>query len=232
MPRLTYCLGLLGLSIAAPALSAPTTVAATDPVMTQLFIAPSGEPFRAGAGEPYPVAAWFAQADTNHDGHLTEGEFVIDATRFFNTLDLNHDGQLDGTEIKRYENVVVPEVRSGDYSMIDWDAGRATPARQARPKLGVMQVETDDLQAHVPELWTRRKDPYIGSGGGRYGVINIPEPVTGMDTDLNGIVSKQEMLASQQRRFRMLDFDGKNYLLLAQLPETEVQRHGDKRRKR
>jgi hypothetical protein len=28
----------------------------------QLFISPAGEPFRAPAGAPYPIAAWFAGA--------------------------------------------------------------------------------------------------------------------------------------------------------------------------
>ena len=27
-----------------------------------------------------------------------------------------------------------------------------------------MQVQTDDLEAHVPEEWNRHKDPYLGSG--------------------------------------------------------------------
>ena len=232
MPRLSSCLGLLPLLIAVPALAAtPSAVSAT--LKTQLFIAPSGEPFRAGAGEAYPVAAWFAQADSNHDGRLTEGEFVIDATRFFGTLDLNHDDQLDRDEIKHYESDIAPEVRTGDYGAIDWDAGgRTSPGHKGSPRLGLMQVQTDDLEAHVPEEWNRHKDPYLGSGGSRYGLINIPEPVTGMDTDLNGIVTKREMLAAQQRRFRMLDFDGKNYLVLSQLPEPYAQSHASKMKKR
>lgn len=228
MSRLSYRLGLVHLLLAVPALAVPAPPA---PGPTQLFIAPSGEPFRAGPGEPYPVAAWFAAADTSRDGKLTEGEFVISASRFFDTLDLDHDKQLGSVEIKRYENEIVPEVRSGDFSMIDWNAGDAARPNVARPKLG-LQVQTDDLHAHVPEIFYGRGDQYISSGGGRYGIINIPEPVMAMDTDLNGIVTQREMLSAAQRRFRILDTDEKNYLLLHELPETYAQRHAGKKRKR
>ena len=80
----------------------------------QLFIAPSGEPFRAIAGAPYPVAAWFAQADANHDGRIDLGEFNADFMRFFDRLDTNHDGMLSSAEIKTYETDLAPEV-AADY---------------------------------------------------------------------------------------------------------------------
>jgi hypothetical protein len=80
----------------------------------QLFIAPSGEPFRAIAGAPYPVAAWFAQADANHDGRIDLGEFNADFMRFFDRLDTNHDGMLSSAEIKAYETNIAPEV-AADY---------------------------------------------------------------------------------------------------------------------
>ena len=80
----------------------------------QLFIAPSGEPFRAIAGAPYPVAAWFAQADANHDGRIDLGEFNADFMRFFDRIDTNHDGMLSSAEIKAYETDFAPEV-AADY---------------------------------------------------------------------------------------------------------------------
>jgi hypothetical protein len=75
-----------------------------------LFVSPAGEPFRAGPGEPYPVAAWFKAADANGDGKLTRDEFVADAARFFEKLDRNHDGVIDGLELKAYETEVLPEL--------------------------------------------------------------------------------------------------------------------------
>ena len=71
-----------------------------------LFISPAGQPFRAGADDPYPVAAWFAAADTDHDGRLTRQELRRDAERFFHQLDANGDGVVDGAEINAYEHAV------------------------------------------------------------------------------------------------------------------------------
>ena len=105
--------------LAAPLASQPVH-SAVDPerievlAYRQLFIAPSGEPFRAIAGAPYPVAAWFAQADANHDGRIDLGEFNADFMRFFDRLDTNHDGMLSSAEIKAYETDFAPEV-AADY---------------------------------------------------------------------------------------------------------------------
>ena len=56
-------------SMAALALSSMPAPAAKlppcQPKHDQLFIAPMGEPFRAGPNDPYPSALWFARADTN-----------------------------------------------------------------------------------------------------------------------------------------------------------------------
>ena len=74
----------------------------------QLFISPAGEPFRAPPGAPYPVVDWFNGADANHDGALSRDEFVADSVRFFNVLDMDHNGVLDGFEVSNYENHVAP----------------------------------------------------------------------------------------------------------------------------
>ena len=78
----------------------------------QIFIAPSGESFRAPASEPYPVAAWFARADADHDGKLTESEFIADFMRFFASLDIDHDGTINGQELQRYEAAMGSELRT------------------------------------------------------------------------------------------------------------------------
>ena len=239
MSRVSVRLRWFHLALAISAFATPALSVAAVPsgppsseLLTQIFIAPSGEPFRSAAGEPYPVAAWFAGADTSHDGKLTEVEFVIDASRFFKTLDLDQNEQLTGVEIKRYENDVAPEVRTGTFESIDWKVNGARGRGGRARALGLLQVQTDDLTSHVPEVWNRKKDTYVGSGAAKYGIIAIPEPVMGMDTDLNGIVTKREMVSAAQRRFRVLDSDNRNYLLLAELPETYAQSHAPKKRKR
>ena len=210
-------------------------MAAAEPPLagltSQLFIAPSGEPFRAAQGEPYPVAAWFARADSNHDGQLTSGEFIVDTSRFFETLDLDHDRSLSSEEIKRYETVVAPEVQTGDFSSSDdsgsGDIGGAQPRRRGARALGFQGI-----LENVPEVGPARQRSFGISGGSRYGIIAIPEPVKAMDTDLNGTVSRTEMLSAAQRRFRILDTEERNYLRLADLPETYAQDHADRIRKR
>ena len=72
-----------------------------------------GEPFRAPADAGDPERAWFDGADANRDGQLTLAEFQADAARFFATLDVGHDGEIDPADIDRYETVIAPEVRSG-----------------------------------------------------------------------------------------------------------------------
>src|SRR5438477_12085347 len=65
---------------------------------SRIFISPMGEPFRADGGGEDMLAAWFAQADRNHDGQITPNEMQLDADRFFALLDTNHDGEIDPDE--------------------------------------------------------------------------------------------------------------------------------------
>ena len=78
----------------------------------RLFISPMGEPFHGNRGED-ALAAWFTQADVNHDGYLTVDEMQADAERFFGQLDANHDGEIDPDEITSYENMVAMEMSRG-----------------------------------------------------------------------------------------------------------------------
>ena len=77
---------------------------------TQLFVSPCGEPYRGRPGDPYPAALWFKQADLNHDGVIDLKEFKADHAGFFDALDADGDGVLDGPEIAFYERQVLPDV--------------------------------------------------------------------------------------------------------------------------
>jgi Ca2+-binding EF-hand superfamily protein len=175
----------------------------------QIFIAPSGEPFRAPADAPYPVADWFARADANHDGKLTEREFTADFLRFFASLDLDHDGQIDGGELERYETAT-PELRTGGFGGVlggsgssGDDGGESRPARRVGSYMGA-------------------NDP---QGAGRFDLLRIPEPVASMDTDLKGRISRAQAEDAAAYRFSLLDVQHHGYLLLSDLPQTFAQQH-------
>lgn len=193
-----------------------------------VFIAPSGEPFRAPVGNPYPVAAWFAGADTNGDGRLTKAEFTADFERFFGQLDQGRKGRLTTDDIRRYENEVAPEVQalrgfgrpSGDGAGVPRGGARGSRSRGRHggdDRGGGDQGSADSGAAAL------RRDEALPMGGGRYGLINIPEPVAAMDTDFNGVVTIEDVRAAAARRFALLDPQGRGYLTLATLPKTYAQ---------
>ncbi|WP_181160003.1 EF-hand domain-containing protein [Sandaracinobacter neustonicus] len=189
------------------------------------FIAPSGEPFRAEPGQPYPVAAWFAAADSNHDGRLTSAEFLADANRYFDLLDSNKNGQIDAAEVDAYEAGVLAPLNQrrggnpgggapggsapgggpgGDQGTKAPPAGAGPMGRKSRPR------------AEMP------------SGAGMYGLINSPHPVKAADRDMNSRVTREEWTRTLSDRFTMLDTEQRGYLTLETLPQTPAQlRMGD-----
>jgi hypothetical protein len=162
----------------------------------QLFISPAGQPFRAPGGQPYPVAAWFAQADRDHDGRLTRAEFRADAEAWFAQLDLDHDGQISMPEVTHWENEVVPEITRATFG--GYGGGRGGP-------LSRNQVDTR------------------AQGAATYSLINEPHPIRGADADFSMGVSKAEWAAAAERRFDLLDVAKTGALTLETLPHTPAQ---------
>jgi hypothetical protein len=174
----------------------------------RLFISPMGEPFRAKSREDDTLADWFEQADKNHDGRLTIEEMQADAERFFALLDVNHDGEIDPDEITRYENVVAPETRSGEHftAALEADANGEGERRTGRHRRG------GDL---TPGFGRGGIDPHQGAG--RYGLLDLPEPVVSADSDFNRGVSLPEFRQAAVQRFLALDLDHHGFLTLAGL---------------
>ena len=196
-----------------------------------LFISPCGQPFRAAASAPYPVATWFQQADADHDGRLTRAEFVADADAFFKVLDADGDGLLRDDEIAQYERVIAPEILGGRYSAgaqdrsavpIGRDGGRlglAQPLPQDLPIKEDPQInDSDDSKKPNPRLEA------IEQGAAPYSLFNDAEPVMAADLNFDGLITKANFLRVADQHFTTLDVHAAGYLTLAQLPKTQVQR--------
>jgi Ca2+-binding EF-hand superfamily protein len=203
------------LSFAAALVLAGVAAAAPKQARPTLFLSPAGEPFHADAGKPYPVSAWFAQADTDHDGKLTRDEFRADFARFFKLLDENHDGVIDGVELQRYEQQVAPEVLP-----------RLAQVQGGYP--GERGTAGDKRLAEAP----RARSGEAVEGAPAYRLFNVSEPVASADADFDGRITLEEFQRTADRRFDQLDKDKDGYLTLDTLPQTPEQIAVEGRRKR
>ena len=186
-----------------------------------LFISPSGQPFRAAAGQPYPVTVWFAQADKNGDGRIDRAELRTDAEAFFRVLDTNHDGVIDPFEMQAYENQVVPEilgafrVPEGGLGSVGEPQGLPSGHRAQRGLFGLGPRLPDD-----PD------EVSVASGAAPFELIPDPEPLAAADLAMDGHITLAEFMTVTDRRFDRLDKKGLGYLTLAGLPKTLAQTTG------
>jgi Ca2+-binding EF-hand superfamily protein len=169
------------------------------------FISPMGEPFWPSGSADEPIAQWFRQADRNGDGYLTVDEMEKDAERFFASLDSNHDGQIDPDEVDRYERVIAPQVHGGTVQL------RGSQATDDDSDMS--DIDPDADASRISGGGTEEGV----QGAARYGLLNIPEPVTGADFDLDRSVSLDEFRRAARERFNLLDSNHSGKLTLAQL---------------
>jgi Ca2+-binding EF-hand superfamily protein len=175
------------------------------------FISPMGEPYRAHSETDDTLADWFNRADRNHDGVLTQAEMVADADRFFALLDTDHDGELGPDEVAAYEHEIAPEIQV------------MAPTRRVRGQPAA-NLQSGSAGERRGDWRNVRQDDMtsLGMGGslqgaGRYGLLNMPEPVAAADTDFNRSVTLQEFRAAAATRFQLLDKAHRGGLTLAQL---------------
>jgi len=173
---MTPLLLLLAAQTATPA-AIPSIPPAISRHVRPLFVSPMGEPFTAVKGGD-ALADWFQQADRDRNGTLTKDEMTADAERFFATLDVNHDGEIDPQEISRYETEIAPEVQSGIRTVTF--GNNANNQRRTRPGEG----------------------PF---GMGSQALLAIPEPVVSADADFNRGISPLEFRHTAGQRFLLID---------------------------
>jgi hypothetical protein len=168
-----------------------------------LFVSPSGEPFRGDDG----LGAWFAQADTNHDGVLTPDEFQADAARFFRYLDKNGDGVVDAFEVKAYEDNIAPEIAANDFDRPEaGDSGeRGQGGGPGGGRRGGRGRRGGGGSGGAPGGGGRGPVTTSLEGASRYSLINEPEPVANADENLDSKVTLEEWRHATARRFQTLD---------------------------
>ena len=228
------------MTVSACGVVSPLTAASPDsvpPDLPNVFISPSGQPFRARAGEPYPVVAWFSQVDKNGDGKIDKAEFVADAEAFFKILDRNSDGFLSPNEIAFYEQRIAPEILGGRVSTESYFG----PIPH-NPLLWLTQVNRPapidpggggDSEPEPPKIKGLDES---GQGASPFGLFDEPEPVMAADLSFRGMVTRDGFKRLASIHFDNLDPDEHGQLTLAKLPKTPVQaaidRAAAKRRKR
>ncbi len=201
-----------------------------------LFVSPSGEPFRAPPGDPYPVGRWFQAADADHDGKLHRAEFIADAVRFFDSLDLNGDGYIDGQELRRYEHDVVPEMLrggpGGPQARADGSASLFQLAQMSGGMGGGPGGGGGGRGGHdgprPPESGQQKSDGTM-SGLAPYTFLAEPEPVSASDLSFTGRVRRSDFATRAGQRFEALDTEGRGYLTIDALPKTRAQQMNEGR---
>jgi hypothetical protein len=224
---------------------------AGPPMAPGLFVSPFGEPFRSQQGEPYPVSAWFAGADADHDGKLTRAEFMADGVRWFDQLDTNKDGIIGQAEIVAYETLTsrLTGGMRGPGGGPGGGMGGPGGGGWGGPPGGGASLADDDQEGGMggpPGGGGRGGRGGSRSGGeGQHsgprgggaatsvlalaGLLNVPEPVKAADVDVNQRITPDEWSRAGDRWFDLLDADRDGVLTLAELPKTQLQQHGGRR---
>jgi hypothetical protein len=156
---------------------------------------------------------------------VTEPEFVTDADRFFEQLDTNHDGVIDGFEMNDYERAIAPEIQPRirglhagegmDPSLrFDDREGQAPPRGRGRGRGGDRGGGPGGHELAGDQS---------GQGAAIYALLPDPEPVASASASLNGRITREEWRDAARRRFQRLLLPGHQTLTLVTLPKTPVQ---------
>lgn len=199
----------------------------------QLFVSPMGEPFRASQHPGAAEALWFAGADADGDGRITEAEFQRDAMRFFAVLDRGNDGEIDPDDIAYYENVLVPEIRVTSGGGGISSGARGPGGRGGRGSGGGRRQGgggSGGQGMHMGSDDGKKTDATVHErlGAAKFGFFDFPEPVIAADRNLNRGVDRSEFAMAAATRFAALDRNRDGALTRSELPKAgaETWRNG------
>ncbi len=230
---LILALAAAGAAAAQTSPPSPPPIASESPPAgrQRLFITPMGEPIRGAEEGATLILRWFDAADSNHDGRLGRGEFRADALRWFALLDTNHDGRIDTDEVAHYENDLAPEINGGNFGDGARAALKSGNVRSATDFGGRRDHGSIAGAADTGSGDKVRRPSYdsLLRGAGRYGLLNIPEPVAGADADFDRSISRAEFLAAADRRLGMLDPEGVGSVGRDELPGVDLPKPRRKR---
>jgi hypothetical protein len=184
----------------------------------RLFVSPMGEPFRGEIDGASPQDRWFAGADTDHDGVLIVTEMEADAARFFALLDRGHDGEIDPKDIDYYENILLPEMRSGGGGMGMMGGGGHRGGGGHGGHHGGGGGHRGGGYGGGEGAARSAPGGEVRQGAGRFGYFAFPEPVTAADRNFNRGVDPQEFQRAADERFALLDANGDGRIEKNELP--------------
>jgi hypothetical protein len=199
----------------------------------RVFISPMGEPFRAMDA---PQDAWFAGADSDHDGALSHAEFTADERRFFAVLDREHDGEIDPGDIDVYENEIAPEIKTrsmGGGGRAGGRRGGGSGGRHGGGSYGGGSGGHRGGGGHSggygggsgdgdgPPSGAMQTQAPGREGAARFGYLDYPEPVTVADRNFNRGVDAMEFDRAADDRFALLDTNHDGKIEKSELPKIE-----------
>jgi hypothetical protein len=196
--------------------------------LLNVFFSPMGEPVRGRPLEPYASRTWFERVNVAHDGKLTEKEFLADAAQFFDRLDANHDGVIDGFEVEDYERKIAPEIQPHVGNLrpgegMDLSLGRGDGGGRGQGRGAPQGGPISNRQALAGDVGRQ--------GAGAFSWLPDPEPVAAASSGLNDRITRDDWMQSARRRFARLDFARRGFLALADLPKPPAQVVFEQRRK-